>query len=103
MRVTIPLPSILSSAATITTIVPDLNISYMLSLGQLCDNGCYLLLKKQNMYAMKDKEVLIEGYKNYRYGLWGILLTLHPDEKNECPNQHLHHNSIPCKHLCRNS
>ena len=51
----LPLPSTLSPAATTATIVPGLNSSSFLSLGHLCDNGCNILLKKQKMYAIKEK------------------------------------------------
>ena len=52
----LPLPSTLSPAATITIIVPDLKSSSLLSLGQLCDSGYNVLLNKQKMYSIKDKE-----------------------------------------------
>ena len=84
---TLPLPSILSSAATIATIVPGLKFYSMLSLGQLCGNGCNVLLNKQKMYAIKDKEVVIEGERNHRDGLREIFCTIKPQRKNECPNQ----------------
>ena len=51
----LPLPSILSPVATIDTLVPGLKSSYFLSLGQLCDNGCNVLLNKHNMYEIKGK------------------------------------------------
>ena len=45
----LPLPSILSPAATTATIVPGLKSYSPFSLGQLCDNGCNVLINKQNM------------------------------------------------------
>ena len=51
----LPLPITLSPAATTATIVPGLKSYYMLSIGQLCDDGFNLLLNKHNMYAMKEK------------------------------------------------
>ena len=51
----LPLPSTLSPAATIATIVPGLNISSLLSLGWLCGDGCNVILNKQNIYAIKEK------------------------------------------------
>ena len=50
-----PLPSKLSPAETIATIVPGLKSSYLLSLGQLYEDDCNVLPNKQNMYAIKDK------------------------------------------------
>ena len=57
----LPLPSTLSPSETIATIVPGLKSSSILSLGKLCDDVCNVLLNKQNMYEIKDKEVVIEG------------------------------------------
>ena len=71
---TLPLPIILSPAATITTIIPGLNSSSLLSLGQLCDDGCNVLLKN-------DKEVVIQGENNRHDGLWGIIIPSHPNNK----------------------
>ena len=51
----LPLPSILSLSETIAKIVQGLKSSSLLSLGQLCDNGCNVILNKQNIYAIKDK------------------------------------------------
>ena len=52
----IKLLSKIPPAATIATIVPGLKSSSLLSLGQLCDDGCNVLLNKQKMYSIKDKE-----------------------------------------------
>ena len=51
----IPIPSTLSPAETIATIVPGLKSSSLFSLGQLCDDGCNILLNKQKMYSIKNK------------------------------------------------
>ena len=53
----------------------------MLSLGQLCDDGCNVLLNKQKMYAIKDKQLVIEREKNYRDDLWEIIIPSHPNGK----------------------
>ena len=70
----LPLTSTLSPAEIIATIVPGLNSSSLLSMGQLCDNGCNVLLNKHNIYAINDKEVSIEGERNHRNGLWGNII-----------------------------
>ena len=49
------LTNTLSPAATIAKIVPGLKSYSMFSLGQLCDDGCNVILNRQNMYAIKDK------------------------------------------------
>ena len=70
----LPLPSILSPAVTIATIVPGLKSSSLLSLGQLFDDSFNVLLNKQNSYSIKDKKVVIEGKQNQRDGLWYIII-----------------------------
>ena len=58
----------------------------MLSLGQLCENGYNVLLNKQKMFAIKDKEVVIEGERNQRDGLWDIIIISHPNNKTVVQN-----------------
>ena len=53
----------------------------MLSLGQLFDDGCHVIFKKQKMYTIKNKEVVIEGEHNHQYNLWGIIIPSHPNDK----------------------
>ena len=72
---------LLSPASTIAKILPDLNSSSLLSLVQVCDGGCNVLLNKQKIYAIKDKEVVIEGKRNHRNGLWDIIIPSHPHDK----------------------
>ena len=77
----IPIPSTLSPAETIATIVPGLKSSYLLSLEQLFDNGSNVLLNKQNMSSIKYKEVGIEWEQNHHYILWEIIISSHPKVK----------------------
>ena len=49
----------LSGKACVGTILPNLKSSSLMSLGQLCDNGCDILINKQNLYALKNKEVIL--------------------------------------------
>ena len=78
----LPLPSILSIESTINTIVPVLKSSSLFSLGQVCDDVCNVALNKQKIYAIRDKELVIEGERNHRYGLWVIIIPAHPNDKN---------------------
>ena len=80
-HISLPILRIFSPAATINTIIPGFNSSYMLSLGQLYDNGCNVLLNKQKMYAIKEKGVVIEGERNHRGGLLDIILPSNPNDK----------------------
>ena len=49
----LPMTSTISSSATIAISVLGLKSSYMFSLGQLCGDGCNIILNKQKMYSIK--------------------------------------------------
>ena len=77
----LPLPSTLSPAEAINTIVTGLKSYSLFSLGQLCDNVFNVLINKQKMEAIKYKEVVIEGKWNNYDGLWDIIIISHPNGK----------------------
>ena len=62
----------LSRQAQVGTVLPQLRSSSLLSLGQLCDDGCDVVLNKRKLYAIKDKEVILQGFRNTTDGLWDI-------------------------------
>ena len=66
------LSSKLSKQAQTATALPELKSSSLISLGQLCDDNCIVLLDKKNMYAIKEDEVLLQGKRNLPDGLWDI-------------------------------
>ena len=71
----IPLPKELSQDAKNTMILPKLTSSNLISLGQLCDDDCEIILNKNIMKAMKNNKVILEGYRNKKDGLWDIPIT----------------------------
>ena len=62
----------LSNTACVGTILPNLKSSSLLSLGQICDDGCDILLNKKKLYALKDKKIVLQGFRNRSDGLWDI-------------------------------
>ena len=64
----------LSQNATKTYLLQDLNKTNLISLGQLCDDGCHILLTKKNLYVCKNKALILKGYRNQSDGLWDITL-----------------------------
>ena len=52
--------------------MPQLKSSSLLSLGQLCDDGCDVILNKGKLYAVKNKEVILQGFRNTTDSLWDI-------------------------------
>ena len=53
-----------------------------MSLYQLCDDGCNVLLTQKKMYAMNDKEVVIQGENNHHNGLWDIIHVVPQERRN---------------------
>ena len=66
------LSSKLSKEAQTTTTLSELKSASLISLRQLCDNYCIVLLEKENMYAIKEDEVVLRGKRNLTDGLWDI-------------------------------
>ena len=65
----LPLSNKLSKKAKIVTILPELRSSSLLSLGQLYDGDCDILLNKKQMYVIKDKELILQGTRKKLDGL----------------------------------
>jgi len=62
----------LSKKARIATILPELRSFSLLSLGQLNDDDCDILLNKKKMYVIKDKELILHGTRNKLHGIWDV-------------------------------
>ena len=73
----LPLPE-LSSASTKTHILPDLQNSSLLSLGQLCDDNCIIHLTKQYLHVFKNNKLILTGFRNKNDGLWDVPLPQSP-------------------------
>ena len=71
-QVKLPLPSSLSKEASITVIISSLKSSSLISLGQLSDDDCRVILDKKNLYVEKDDKLMLEGDRNRTDGLWDI-------------------------------
>ena len=67
----LPIPT-LSTTSTQAHILPGLKNSSLLSLGQLCDDGCQILLDKKALFVVKEDELVMEGYRNEGDLLWDI-------------------------------
>ena len=71
---TLQLSSHLSDKAQQTTVLPGLKSSSLVSLGQLCDDECKIMLTKDHLFAAKNNQVILHGTRNQDDGLWGIPL-----------------------------
>ncbi len=66
----LPIPH-LTADATQTRILDGLNTS-LVSVGQLCDDGCVATFKKDSVIVTKNTKVVLQGKRNYSDGLWNI-------------------------------
>ena len=72
---TIPLNKKLLKTAQTASILPGLESSSLISLGQLCDDDCKVLLDKKSLFVIKKDELILRGYRNKEDLLWDILVT----------------------------
>ena len=84
----IPIPQF-SKNATKTYLLQELKNTNLISLGQLCDDGCYVLLTQKKLYVCKNKNILLQGYRNTLDRLWdSILPKSHSIQKTPIKNQY---------------
>ena len=70
----LPFSNLLSSEGKKAAIVPGLKSASLISIPQLCDDDCDVLLNKRKLYAVKDNKLILTGTRNPRDRLWDIPL-----------------------------
>ena len=73
---TLPLRN-LSAKAKEVQIFKGLKSASLISIGQLCDDGCDVHLARDKMIVKKNNDVILIGPRNYQDGLWDVNLTPH--------------------------
>ena len=68
----LPLAPALSNRAKKVMILPSLKSSSLISLGQLCDDDCHIILDKTHLTAVKNDNIILQGVRNPTDGLWDI-------------------------------
>ena len=61
----LPISEKLSPCARNAMILPGLKSASLVSIGQLCDDDCNVLLNKKKLIAVKDNEIVLQGVRNY--------------------------------------
>ena len=69
----LPYDSLTTQAKT-ANILPQLHSASLLSLGQLCNDNCKILLHKKFMHIFQNNTKILHGMRNYTDGLWDINL-----------------------------
>ena len=86
----LPLSPLLSDKAKTAIILPKLTSSNLISIGQLCNDGCNVIMDKDKMVAIKDNQVVLKGIRNKLDGLWDIPITKTSITTNCCDSPALH-------------
>ena len=73
----IPLHSSLSATAQKAHVFPSLTSASLISIGQLCDDGCTAILNDKALTIYKNGHPVLRGIRNLVDGLWDIDLTAH--------------------------
>ena len=66
-----PIPE-LSKKAQTTAIFPALTNSSLISIGQLYDDECTVVMNKANIKIIKDNKIILQGSRNKLDGLYDI-------------------------------
>ena len=78
---TMPLHNLLSLAAKEAKVLTGLSNSSLISIGQLCDDGCVAVFDKTKLRIYKNGQLVLTGTRNWTDGLWDIVI----------PQPNLHH------------
>jgi hypothetical protein len=62
----------LGDSATLTHVVPGLAHSSLLSIKQLCDNGCHVIFTKNDCKVYRKAELMLVGKRHPATGLWVV-------------------------------
>jgi hypothetical protein len=91
----LPISHLLSEKAQKTMILPDLKSSNLISIGQLCDDGCDITLDKNEMIITKNNQFIMRGQRNPRDGLWDIPIPKSKITNKCCLLPSIHPNIYP--------
>ena len=53
----------------------DIHSEYLISLGQLCDNVCTVIIDTKLIHVVKFTHLVLSGKRKQMDGLWEITLT----------------------------
>ena len=71
----LPLNLKISAEGRKASVLPGLQNTSLLSLGQLCDDDCTIALSKSDMKVYKNNNLILKGIRNITDGLWDVQIT----------------------------
>ena len=95
----LPCSDKLSHQAKITHVFDDLQTSSSISVGQLCDDKCKVLLDENCILVYKNNEIILTGSRNKNDGLWDIPIVQHPNTNTTIQNSFQSHSKTPSHSL----
>ena len=63
-------------------VFPHLTNESLISVGQLCDDGCIVFFTQNHFYVTKNDQLIIKGNRNPSDGLWDFNKTINPLQNN---------------------
>ena len=69
----------LSESAKLAYVHPALKSASLISIGQLCDDGCTATFDKTKLEIIKNNKIIVQGHRNPDDGLWDIPLDTTPN------------------------
>ena len=70
----VPLHTSLSQFATQANVFSQITSSSLISLGQLCVDGCTTMLDANKLYIIKQNKLLLTGHCNKQDDIWDIVI-----------------------------
>ena len=88
-----------------THVFDTLGSASLISVANMCDDGCHVVFNKNNVFITKDNKVIIKGNRNWRDRLWDIKVPhvlssrnqLNQQTAHKSHQQHHHMSVILCK------
>ena len=71
----LPLSTDLTPKAQEAYVLPNLKSASLIALGQLCDDGCKVVLSPERLDVVKNNKIILKGHRNRRDDLWDIPIT----------------------------
>jgi hypothetical protein len=75
----------LSKPSRKVQVFKDLTSSSLVSIGQLCDDGCVVTLTRDDMKVIKEDTMILRGTRNTTDGLWDVELKRSPPHTPATP------------------
>ena len=95
----LPLSKHISSTGSSAMVLSGLKISSLVSLGQLCNDGCIIGLDSTELVVVKNSNIVLKGTRNLKDGLWDIPLYKSTIQSFNHPTPKTHAGMYMARHV----